>query len=100
MSKDKVDKMLVDAIIGDIVDLNFDDDEIEPITDEELAEIEALPIRELTPEEDAGFKAVISECMAWLRYRLAMEARGLAYLDLYEWHNMAEKPSVPEEGEP
>lgn len=97
MSKDKVDKMIVDAIIGDIVDLNFDDDEIEPITDEEIAELDALPVRELTPEEDARFKATINECMAWLKYRLHMEALGLPYLDLYEWHNMAEKPTVPTE---
>lgn len=97
MSKDKVDKMIVDAIIGDIVDLNFDDDEFMDITDEEIAELDALPVRELTPEEDARFKATINECMAWLKYRLHMEALGLPYLDLYEWHNMAEKPTVPSE---
>lgn len=97
MAKDKFSKMLVDSIIGDIIDLNFDDEDFEEITDEEIAEFEALPKYEITPEMESRMKAFNTEILAWLSYRFGMEAKGLPFLDLWEWRNMEVKPTVPGE---
>lgn len=104
MPKDPQDlekKQIVKAIIGNIVDLNFDDDELEPISDEEVADLDwdydrALEAGQIVPESEESkergrtFIKNISEYMLWaFTYR----DKGLKEpYDFQEWVHLAEKP--------
>lgn len=98
-------KAIVEAIIGNIPDYNFDDEEIVPATDEEVMEIEreyeeALEKGEIQPiseEEAARFKAFIEKCRQWYIYKLWKLCGKESYYDFEEWDNLVEKPVVPQE---
>jgi hypothetical protein len=102
VSKDKERDAIVNAIIGDIDILATidDDEEIEPLTGEELAEFEAYhganpyPI---TPEQDERMRGFVERLRQWFIYQMAMKERGLPAYDFTEWDNLAVKPAVPEE---
>lgn len=110
MSDDPVDKLIVGSIIGDIREAfdptSIEFDEIEPATDEEVAEIEAdyeankHLFRDPTPEETARFIATGMKIMRFTLYKLEMEKRGLSHLDFHEYMNMAVEPIVPEDIQP
>lgn len=104
MSDDPVDKLIVRTIIGDIREAFDPDDigEIEPATDEEVAEIEAeyeankhlYP--DPTQEELDRFMATGMKILRFVTYKQAMQKRGLSHLDFHEYMNMAVEPEVPE----
>lgn len=101
--KDKLRAMLVDAIIGDIPTVytsDIDPDDIEPLSDEEMAEIDAeADDYQISPERQAQINAWAKEFGQWAGYCCGMKARGLEPLDWYEWQNMAEKPTLPDNTE-
>ena len=93
---------LVRAIIGDIREvITFEPDEIDDdiieLTDEEIAEFDALPPLELSPEQEREMTARGMEIFHWVLYKREMEKRGLPHVDRWEWMNMAIKPEVPNE---
>lgn len=110
MSYDPVDQMIVRHIIGDIRvafdpdDVEFDD--IEPVSDEEVAEIDAYYeankhlFPDPTPEETERFIAHGMKIFRFTVYKLEAKKRGLPHLDLYEFMNMAVEPTVPEDDAP
>lgn len=105
MSKDKVDQMIVRHIIGDIrlatvLDDGFDESEFDDITDEEIAEFDALPEYEFALGQEERLHTKAMKVARWCFYRQEMRERGLPFLDMYEYMNMEVEPTVPEEDEP
>lgn len=106
MSDDPVDKLIVRAIVGDIREAfdptSIEFDEIESVTDEELAEFEAdyeankhlFP--DPTPEETERFIAKGMKIFRFTLYKLEMKKRGLGHLDFHEFMNMEVEPTVQE----
>lgn len=100
-------RALVRHVIGDIREAFDPDDpafdEIEFVTDEEVAEIEAEwetnkdKFPPPTLEETERFVAHGMKIMRFTLYKQAMEKRGLPHLDLHEYMNMAVEPTTPED---
>lgn len=91
--------LVVAAIIGDIQEVitcDPDDIDSDDLTDEEIAEFDALPNYELSPEDSERLRQTGIEIFHWVLYNLEMEKRGLSYVDRWEWINMTVKPTVPD----
>lgn len=90
---------LVRSIMGDIREVftvdpdEIDDDDIE-LTDEEIAEFDALPDAELSPEQTQWMVARGMELFNYILYEQEMKRRGLPHVDRWEWMNMAVKPEL------
>lgn len=102
--KDIEKKKLVDSIIGNITDYNFDEDEIVSITEQEAEEIEkeyeeALrngQIKPMDEETDKRLRETVENGRQWIIYSSYMKSQGNKFYDFAEWLNLAEKPVVPQ----
>lgn len=103
--RDRLHKILVDAIIGDIPTVHTfspddqDEDNLEDyVSEEEIAEIEeqVKHLRPPTPEEQEELAEKARVFGAWAKYYIGMKACGRVPLDWYEWTNMQVKPTAPE----
>lgn len=98
MKDDPVDQIIVNAIIGDIRQVpDWDDDEEVEITDEEIAEFDALTDADMPKLSQESLDRMIAagmDCFNWFVYKQAMEERNLPYVDIYEWRNMNPRPQV------